>query len=394
MKENVFFKHEVVEPEEKYRPELDVDAVLRERDILQRQKGRYPRFDLLERGLFARMTAVGCEYQWEKGELNIKMTPPATEIFSNCLTRVVERIKQETEFQQEFDELVQIDALLNFHAYLKEKNIDNEGLYSGDNRKAIAKYHPDAGYISLWHTKQVIHSYAALRALATMGAVQDLKTIAHEEVHRRQYDASKTLTAKDIVGLTSGIGFSVGVLASFLHNNLITSSNLAGIMAVLAAIAVGAYCKLEKSGREKRALEEAQAYKVDGVSTMKLVGHLKHQVYRLSRRGDVDRIIIASKQVDRLRALGMAHEEIGRLVKSVKWNKKKSEFDTLQTAINQLAREKDFAEEDLDTISDIQRIKRQNLYAHVQLIALEELSGLSEGINKQIMEPERRAVNN
>lgn len=138
--------------------------------------------------------------------------------------------------------------------------------------------------------------------------------------------------------------------------------------------------RLDRERKHVRALGDVQAYSAEAAAGFKewppskLIEHLK-EGYGFH---EIDVLISGIIEIERLRALGLDNEEIGKLVGIAKWDKKTATFPLLEKEIEKLAKEKGLDIEDVDNLVLAKRIQREIEFEKARIIAQEELRKVAQ----------------
>ena len=98
--------------------------------------------------------------------------------------------------------------------------------------------------------------------------------------------------------------------------------------------------------------------------------------YRDSR--DIDRIIVASQSIDRLRALRLSDREIAEIFAGAEYDSKTISIPVVEKRIEELAAQNGMTAEDLDMEVDLGRVRREGNMYQAARIAQEELAKFAD----------------
>ncbi len=375
-------KDKIYDNEKKF-PDLDVD-VQKIIDDLAQEKGQI----LSEEESVSLVSQVNDlmiqSGLWRKESVRVFATPESIQLLDAVLKHIVDRIKKETDVEKELQGVVELDGLVNFRDYIgnmprvrtkkDNKSSRNAGEYSYFLGKAKVNLSPESD-----------NPFNVISALARKGSMRDFSVLFHELIHSKQRNKSKNIFRQlELLSffIATGVSEAFEVPATFEYG--------------VVAYALIASWRVYKTEKVKKPLKEMHAYQSaeqtfgsdDSLDSSIGIAETLRAEYGLKSKKDIDRIITASQQLNQLKTLGFSHEEIGKLIQVAKWDNKKVQYDTLQSAIDMKKIERGLEDEDLDTLADINRIKRKTTKLRMQRIAQEEVKRLVGLLGKYVNEKE------
>ena len=112
-------------------------------------------------------------------------------------------------------------------------------------------------------------------------------------------------------------------------------------------------------------------------TTIDLIEHLKTN-YGFVGKGDLDKIIVVSQAVNRLRALGLADKEIAQAMARAAYDEKMTSFPSIDADISELAKEQGMDIYDVDYKVDLMRIENDVEQLKASKIAINYMNKFAE----------------
>ncbi|MFA5050531.1 MAG: hypothetical protein WC499_00225 [Patescibacteria group bacterium] len=349
--------------------DINFNALIKEREKLRKKKI----LDSLD------LTFMLCPEEKEDKDLALDETLSDKEVEQGW-PKVVERITKET---KAFDELKETGIIYNLSQGIENGKYGVSLKFGKEDEGKNGKAHSSSPTIG-WIKKRLGHPIVFVKnsappkremweSIATYGSfmngeydypnVKAVSTLDHELTHNLQWSNS---------GYESHHASQLSPITPFEAISLYTV--LPNLLLILHS--------LVKYRREKPrfALEEIQAYKSDEMAGFKkwpssrLIEHLEER-YGFK---DIDVLISGITEVERLKALGINDEEIGKLVKSANWDKETATFPSFESKIEELAKEKKLDIEDVDNLVLARRLQGEIEFEKARIIAQEELKKIAE----------------
>ena len=373
MREGYSVEHE--EPEER-KPRTDL--LFLDLDELVRNRGE--------------MESRASNFNWRE-ELPVLFDERAAELVSPRFDAMVERLAAETKIVDEIDDTVHKENLTanpgerDFPVTVEfglAKTRDEDSLERGnysDESKTIEIMKDEPDKVQLW------------AELAYSGVPEVVRTLDHELIHywqregRSNIDKLKSFISDLPARLYSsmaGLAFAAAKKIEEAGGGAISAS-AAGLVKRrarrLSYLSMFSRVSHGDKGRPQKLQEEIVAQKAGRVFDKKM--NTTHSViqnlvgsYGYGSPADLDRIIVTSQVVDRLRSLGFNHKDIAFKLARTKYDPKGASYPELEAQIEQLAAENGLTVHDLDTMTDIMRIGYEAENAKAMLIAQEEVAAL------------------
>lgn len=349
--------------------DIDFNALIKEREKLRKKEI----FDSLD------LTFMLCPEEKEDKNLALDETLSDKEVEQGW-PKVVERITKET---RAFDELKETGIIYNLSQGIENGKYGVSLKFGKKDEGKNGKVHSSSTTIG-WIRKRLGHPIVFVKnppppkremweSIATYGSfmsseegypnVKAIGTLDHELTHNLQWSKS---------GYESHHASQLSPITPFEAISLYTV--LPNLLIILHS--------LVKHRREKPrlALEEIQTFKSGEAAGFgkwpfsELVDHLKER-YDFE---DIDVLISGITEIERLKALGINDEEIGKLVKSANWDKETATFPSLEKEIEELAKEKELDIEDVDNLVLAHRLQGEIEFEKARIIAQEELKKIAE----------------
>lgn len=123
---------------------------------------------------------------------------------------------------------------------------------------------------------------------------------------------------------------------------------------------------------EVLAQKAGRVYEKQENTTVSLIDILKG-AYGLEKPEDIDKVILTSQLIDRLRVLGKGDNEIAKLLSEHAFDKDTLTFGKLDQEVERMAQEQGMDLDDVDTQIDIMRLRKHNENLKAAIIAQDEL---------------------
>lgn len=376
---------EPAEGDEFFGVDVDFEALRAERDTL---KGEL--YSNLHMHDFVAAVDIYLSAMTEEAYPGLSYTerkPYVDEKIRGLISNITEKMLEETSVQDELEGIVDITRLPHFQDYIKEQDVS---LFSGEEKgkeKTLGSQDIASGAIEILDRLSNASPFWILQMLSEQGLPDGMTTLFHEKVHVLQWDEKgregfknrKKRWLKDEHTPTAALIASVG-LVSHANERVIIPS-------VVALLALYVIKRIHTKGQQinetnrlldKLVLDEVHAQKADRVLSsgnnktyIDLVEYLDAE-YKHSSPNDMDRVIVGAQQVDRLRALGFSHEEIGALNQKAEWDEELIGFRSLEDAMSKRAEERDLSEVQVDSLVDAIKIKQEIALLKMRKIAQQE----------------------
>lgn len=337
--------------------EVDFDALIAERDRLENEP---------------RMQPGEIDYALSKYlKINLESTSDAFKAGSDLLSKITERITKECEKAEVFstyEEAFQLITKKSIKAF--------EKINAGSGTDAT--FFPGLSAIGMKtaDVMKLCDPANLIYALASYGSSKPLKVLHHEFLHSKQHFAFGEEMREALIDALTELGW----LIIYYVSRAFPGFNQKKILTKMSQIG--------KKYISKEILRETHAYKGEErrsdlqSSFYDFLGNIKHGYDLGKTPEEIDQIILASVEVNRLYALGLSGGEIGSLVRAAKWDSKKRGYNLLDERASQIMQEKGLDEEDVDNLVLADDLKRQIFINKTQLVAQEELKKAVDNLEK------------
>lgn len=140
------------------------------------------------------------------------------------------------------------------------------------------------------------------------------------------------------------------------------------------------YSRIERQAtlfNEVMAYKANQVYNSQDQGSSSIINKLAKDTYGFKKSGDIDKIIIASQAVDRMRVLGLSDKKMAGILAQTEYNEDEMNLPLVDKKINELLKKQDIDLEEVDYRVDLMRVKSRVNMLSAAKIAQEELTKLT-----------------
>lgn len=271
-----------------------------------------------------------------------------------------------------------------------ENELAQEALKQGDGSAALGDYNSRTGKIRIMNEIPECKEIWLDLSYGTMP--KTLKTLDHELTHywhdqeyknkrldiKKRSEYSKIMMQEEIYGYIIWAAKNIADLSMRLQRYSIPNKIYSWIIKKRSEFLeqmrdINARTKEDRLYNEIAAQKAGRAHSRESYKTTSLLNALI-SLYGYDDKSDIDRIILASQAIDRLRALGLPDREITQLFVGARYDPELISIPSVENKIEELAERRGLTLDDLDTMVDLMRVEKEGHMYEAAIIAQAEMA--------------------